>query len=206
MTPPATLPVAARHVRGGEGEEDDGQWHEISGAARVATPVESPPVLALFSWLLVIPHFIVLYVLLLVLGVLQLVAFFTILFTAKIPKGLFDLMAMVLRYNWRVSSYALFMRGKYPPFEFVPTELDPGTDPALMSMEYPTKLSRLLIFVKWLLLIPHLIVIRARHRRLVVILIGFFVVLITGKWPQGLRNYIVGLIAGPPGSTPTGTS
>jgi Domain of unknown function (DUF4389) len=158
-------------------------------------PLKVPRLLALFSWLLVIPHVIVLYILQLVLGVLQLVAFFTILFTAKIPKGLFDVMAMVLRYNWRVSSYLFFMRGKYPPFEFVPSELDPGTDPAMMSVEYPPKLSRLLIFVKWLLLIPHLIVILLLAiGALFVLLIAFFAVLITGKWPQGLRNYMVGFM------------
>ena len=157
-------------------------------------PTKVPRWLPLIAWLLVIPQFIVLYVLLLVLGVLQLIAFFTILFTAKIPKGLFDLMAMVLRYNWRVSSYALFLQSKYPPFEFIPSELDPGTHPALMSIEYPTKQSRLLIFVKWLLLIPHIIVLAVLGiAGLVVILIGFFAVLITGKWPQGLRNFLVGL-------------
>ena len=158
-------------------------------------PLKVPRWVPLIAWLLVIPHVIVLYVLQLVLGVLHLVAFFTILFTAKIPKGLFDVMAMVLRYNWRVSSYLFFMRGKYPPFEFTPSDLDPGTDPAMMSVEYPPKLSRLLIFVKWLLLIPHLIVILLLAiGSLFVLLIAFFAVLITGKWPQGLRNYMVGFM------------
>jgi hypothetical protein len=158
-------------------------------------PLKVPRLLALFSWLLAIPHIIVLYVLQLILGVLQLVAFFTILFTAKIPKGLFDFMAMVLRYSWRVSSYILFMRGKYPPFEFVPSELDPGTDPAMMSIEYPPKLSRLLIFVKWLLLIPHLIVLLLLSIGVLVVwLIAIFAVLITGKWPQSLRNFVVGVL------------
>ena len=87
------------------------------------------------------------------------------------------------------------MRGKYPPFEFTPSDLDPGTDPAMMSVEYPPKLSRLLIFVKWLLLIPHLIVILLLAiGALFVLLIAFFAVLITGKWPQGLRNYMVGFM------------
>ena len=148
-----------------------------------------------FSWLLAIPHVIVLYIMLVVLSVLHLVAFFTVLFTAKIPKGLFDLMALVLRYNWRVTSYIMFMRTKYPPFELIPSDLDPGTDPALMSIEYPVKMSRLLIFVKWLLLIPHFIVLLLLGIAvLIVMIIAFFVVLITGKWPQGLRNFVVGFM------------
>ncbi len=150
--------------------------------------------LPLVSGLLAIPHIIILYVLWVVLAILQLVAFFTILFTAKIPKGIFDLMAMVLRYSWRVSSYLLFMRAKYPPFEFVPSDLDPGTDPALMSVVYPAKLSRLLIFVKWILIIPHLIVLLLLGIGAVFVwIIAFFAVLFTAKWPQGLRNYMVGL-------------
>ena len=102
-------------------------------------------------------------------------------------------MAMVVRYEWRVGSYAGFMNAKYPPFEFTLSELDPGNYPALMSIEYPAKQSRLLIFVKWLLLIPHYVVLLLLAiGALVVFLIGFFAVLITGKWPQGLRNYLVG--------------
>jgi hypothetical protein len=158
-------------------------------------PLKVPRLLALFSWLLAIPHIIVLYILQIVLGVLHLVAFVTILFTAKIPKGVFDIMVMVLRYSWRVSSYIFFMRGKYPPFEFTPSDLDPGTDPALMSVEYPAKLSRLLIFVKWLLLIPHYIVLLLLCIGVLIVwIIAIFAVLITGKWPQGMRNFVVGVM------------
>jgi hypothetical protein len=157
-------------------------------------PLKVPRWLPLISWLLVLPQLIVLYVLLVALGILQLVAFFTILITAKIPKGIFDVMALALRYSWRVTSYGMFMRSKYPPFEFTPSNLDPGTDPAMMSVDYPAKLSRLLIFVKWLLVIPHIIVLAFLWiGAAFAVLIAFFAVLITGRWPQGLRNYMVGV-------------
>ena len=46
----------------------------------------------LVHWILVIPHWVVLYVLGLVLGVLAFVSWFAILFTANITRGLFDFM------------------------------------------------------------------------------------------------------------------
>ena len=46
------------------------------------------------------------------------------------PDGLFGFNAMVLRYQWRVTSYALFMREEYPEFAFPTEGADPGTEPA----------------------------------------------------------------------------
>ena len=68
----------------------------------------------LVHWLLVIPHWIVLYILTLVLGVLAFVSWFAILFTGNIPQGMFDFMATILRYQWRTYSYMSFMRASAP--------------------------------------------------------------------------------------------
>ena len=147
----------------------------------------------LVHWLLVIPHFVVLYVLNIVLGVLALVSWFAILFTATIPRGLFDFMAMILRYQWRTTTFMLFLREPYPPFEFTASNLDPGSDPARLSFDYPERLSRLLIFVKWLLVIPHFFVLFfVGIGAFFVIIAGFFAVLFTGRWSEGMRNYVVG--------------
>ena len=83
-------------------------------------------------------------------------SWFAILFTGNIPQGMFDFMAAVLRYQWRTYTYMGFMRESYPPFEFTATNIDPGNDPGRLSVAHPERLSRLLIFVKWLLVIPHL--------------------------------------------------
>ena len=149
----------------------------------------------LVHWLLVIPQAIVAGVLGQILQLLSLVSFFTILFTGRIPRELFDFMAMTLRYQWRVNSYAFFMREPYPPFEFGSKTEDPGTDPASLSLEYPETLSRGLIFVKsWLLAIPHYIVlVFLGIGAMFVGVIAWFAVLITGRWPQGLRDYLVGV-------------
>ena len=168
-----------------------------SSAYPVQLDLEAPLEVArwrpLVHWLLVIPHWIVLYVLNIVIGILAFVSWFAILFTGNIPRGIFDFMAMILRYQWRTYSYLFFMREPYPPFEFTASTADPGTDPARLSVAYPERLSRLLIFVKWLLVIPHVIALFfVAIGAFFVAIAGFFAVLITGSWPEGMRNFLIG--------------
>jgi hypothetical protein len=149
----------------------------------------------LVHWLLVIPHWVVLYVLQLVFSVLAVISWFAILFTGNIPQGMFDFMTMILRYQWRTTSYLLFMREPYPPFDFTPGNLDPGNDPGRLSVEYPERLSRLLIFVKWILIIPHAIALLfVGIGAFFVVAAAWFVVLFTGRWPEGMRNFVVGTV------------
>jgi len=149
----------------------------------------------LVHWLLVIPHAIVLYAILFVQRFVYIVAWFAILFTGRMPEGLFGFNVMAMRYQWRVASYILFLREGYPEFAFPMESEDPGTDPARLSIQPAARLSRGLIFVKWLLAIPHYIVLLVLGiGAYVTIIIAFFAVLITGSWPAGLRNYIVGVM------------
>ncbi len=148
----------------------------------------------LVQWLLAIPHFVVLYALGFVQFVLWIVAFVAVVFTASIPEGLFGFMTTVHRYQWRVTSYAIFMRQAYPRFEFLPNALDPGDDPARLSIEYPARMSRFLPFVKWFLAIPHYFVLTfVEIAYLVVLLAAFVAVLVTGSWPEALRRFLVGV-------------
>src|SRR6266576_367345 len=62
------------------------------------------------KWLLAIPHFIIVYLLQLVAGVLVLVAFFSILFTKKWPRGLFDFMVQIERWTMNTVVYALTLQ------------------------------------------------------------------------------------------------
>ena len=69
----------------------------------------------LVQWLLVIPYLFVAGVLYWLTGVLTIVAFFTVLFTKEIPRGVFELMVPGLRWNVRGSAYAYFTTERYPP-------------------------------------------------------------------------------------------
>jgi hypothetical protein len=71
---------------------------------------------ALVQWLLAIPYLWIAAVLYWLTGVLTIVSFFTVLFTKKIPRGVFELMVPGLRWTVRGDAYAYFMTDRYPPF------------------------------------------------------------------------------------------
>jgi hypothetical protein len=73
--------------------------------------------LPLVKWLLAIPHYIVLFFLFIGAIVAAIVAWFAILFTGRFPRGLFDYMVGVGRWENRVAAYAFIMTtDEYPPF------------------------------------------------------------------------------------------
>ena len=125
---------------------------------------------------------------------LTLLSFFFVLFTKKIPDPILNFRVMTYRYQWRVSSFALFMRDEYPPFSFEMAAIDDGTDPARFSIEPPGEMNRWLPLVKWFLAIPHYIVLAFLFIGVFfVVIVAFFAVLFTGRFPSGLRDYVVGV-------------
>src|SRR5205807_3826418 len=110
----------------------------------------------LVQWLLAIPQLLISYALGQVRNVLTLISLFSVLFTKRIPRSLFDMIAMTYRYEWRTTSYALFLREDYPPFDFQPAADADGVDPhTLLTLTYPASLNRCKPLYKWFLAIPH---------------------------------------------------
>ena len=154
----------------------------------------------LLKWLLALPHYIILAFLWIAFMVVCIIAFFAILFTGKYPRGLFDFNAGVLRWSWRVGFYSYQALGtdKYPPFS-----LEPDDDyPADLTIEYPEKLSRGLVLVKWwLLAIPQYIIVSifmgggegAGGLVFVLAIIAAIVLLFTGKYPESIFKLVVGM-------------
>jgi hypothetical protein len=70
----------------------------------------------LVQWLLAIPYLWIAGVLYWLTGVLTIVAFFTVLFTKRIPREVFELMVPGFRWNLRGGAYELFTTERYPPF------------------------------------------------------------------------------------------
>jgi len=67
--------------------------------------------------------------------------------------------------------------------------------PVRFDVEYPEQLSRLLIFVKWLLAIPHLIVLVLLYIVVLVIyVIAFFSILFTKTFPESMFRFVIGTL------------
>ena len=154
----------------------------------------------LVKWLLAIPHYIVLFFLWIAFFVLSVVAFFAILFTARYPRALFDVNLGILRWTWRVGfyTYAALGTDRYPPFS-----LGEEPDyPATLEVEYPERLSRGLVLVKWwLLALPQYVVVGifgwgvGAHGGLVAVLVFFaaVVLLFRAHYPAGMFDFTMGM-------------
>jgi hypothetical protein len=163
----------------------------------------------LVKWLLVIPHVVVLVFLWAAFVVMSVVALFAILFTGRYPRGIFDFNVGVLRWTWRVAFYSYGALGtdRYPPFT-----LDDVPDyPARLEVDYPDRLSRGLVLVKWwLLAIPQYVIVailvggggwflwwdqNAWGPGLVSVLVLFagVALLFMGRYPRGIFDVVLGL-------------
>ena len=153
----------------------------------------------LVKWLLVIPHLIILLFLWVAFAVLTIVALFAILFTGRYPRGIFDFNVGVLRWTWRVSyySYSALATDRYPPFS-----LSSRDYPANLEVEYPERLSRGLVLIKWwLLAIPHFLVVSLLQggpgetgAGLITLLALFGAVglLFNGRYPRDIFELVLG--------------
>jgi len=100
-------------------------------------------------WLLAIPHYIVLAVLVGagwwgtrgwsygggLLGILVFIAAVALLFTRRYPRGLFDLVIGLNRWVMRVTAYAALMTDQYPPFRLDQGGTEPRTDAATADQQ-----------------------------------------------------------------------
>src|SRR3990172_11276123 len=70
----------------------------------------------------------------------------------------------------------------------------PGGYPLRFDVEYPEKLSRWLIFVKWLLAFPHFLILYALSGvASVITFIAWFAILFTKRYPRGLFDLVVNI-------------
>lgn len=149
----------------------------------------------LVQWVLAIPHLVIVSVLTSLRHVLTAISLVTVLFTKRIPRSLFDAIAMTYRYEWRALSYALSLHDHYPPFAFDPAAGDDGSAPhTALTFTYPDELARWAPLYKWLLAVPHYVVLVALWiASAAVVLFGFVAVVVAGAYPVRARDFLVGV-------------
>jgi ABC-type uncharacterized transport system YnjBCD permease subunit len=147
----------------------------------------------LVQWLLAIPHLAIAWALTQLRNVLTVISLFTVLFTKRIPRTIFDAIAMTYRYEWRAVSYALFLHEDYPPFDFTVGAEDDRAEPhTTLTIGYPTELNRWKPLYKWLLAIPHYVVLAVLFVAACFSFLGGLVaVVVTGEYPHGIRDFLV---------------
>jgi hypothetical protein len=149
----------------------------------------------LVQWLLAIPHLVIANVLSQVGNVIAVISWFAILFTGNLPEGLANFQCLVIRYQTRAVSYAGFLREGYPPFEFPMTPADDGRDPVKVGLTTQlTDRNRLTVGLRFIWIIPiALYMVVMAIAAFFVYIAAFFAVLFTGRWPEGMRNFIIGV-------------
>ena len=122
-------------------------------------------------------------------GILFLPLVLMILFRQKYPRWWFDWNLQLLRFANRVSAYLLLLDDKYPS-----TDEEQSVH---LELPYPDapQLNRWLPLIKWLLAIPHYVVLFFLViGALVAVIVAWFAILFTGRYPRDLFNFVVGVM------------
>jgi len=112
-----------------------------------------------------------------------------ILFRQRYPRWWFDFALQLQRFFARVGAYGALLTDTYPSTE--------DEQSVHLDLDYPDAkedLNRWLPLVKWLLVIPHVVVlVFLGIGAFFAVVIAWFAILLTGRYPRGLFDYVVGV-------------
>src|SRR6266487_1850187 len=121
-------------------------------------------------------------------GLLFLPPLLMIVFRQKYPRWWFDWNLQLLRFSNRVTAYLALLDDRYPS-----TDEEQSVH---LDLPYPEaqRLNRWLPLIKWLLAIPHYIVLFfLTIAAAVAVIIAWFAILFTGRYPRGLFDFVLGV-------------
>jgi hypothetical protein len=112
-----------------------------------------------------------------------------IIFRQRYPRWWFDFARELTRFSYRVGAYFALLTDRYPS-----TVEEQAVH---LEIDYPDvekDLNRFMPIVKWLLAIPHYIVLAfLAIGAFFVVIIAWFAILFTGQYPKALFDYVVGV-------------
>jgi uncharacterized protein DUF4389 len=123
-------------------------------------------------------------------GLLFLPPLLMIVFRQKYPRWWFDWNLELLRFSNRIVVYLALMNDRYPSTD--------ERQSVALDFPYPDTrhgLNRWLPLVKWLLAIPHyILLVFLWIAAVVAVVIAWFAILFTGRYPRGLFDFVLGVL------------
>jgi hypothetical protein len=122
-------------------------------------------------------------------GLLVLGPLLMIVFRQKYPRWWFDWNREFFRFSTRVGAYLALMDDRYPS-----TDEQQSVNLDYAYPDVPNDLNRWMPLVKWFLAIPHYVVLVFLWLgAIVAIILAWFAILFTGRYPRGLFDFVVGV-------------
>ncbi len=122
-------------------------------------------------------------------GILFLPILLMILFRQKYPKWWFDWNVALTKFGTRVATYVGLLTDVYPS-----TDEEQAVHIEIPYPDVPKDLNRWLPLVKWFLAIPHYIILACLViAAFVCVVIAWFAILFTTRYPRGLFDFVVGV-------------
>ncbi|MFC1944651.1 DUF4389 domain-containing protein [Chloroflexota bacterium] len=123
-------------------------------------------------------------------GILGAAPALMILFRQKYPRWWFDWNVELTKFSSRVTAYFFLLRDEYPS-----TDEEQSVHIDIPYPDVERDLNRWLPLVKWLLAIPHWIVLCFLWvLAFIVVVIVWFAILLTGRYPRSMFDFIVGVM------------
>ena len=120
-----------------------------------------------------------------------------IMTTGKLPRRTVGIQCMAQRVSMRSIAFAACLIEGYPPWSISPSASDPGDYPGLRIHFHPQydNRNRVTVGVRLLLIIPNAIFLAPLVlASLLAAWSGWIVVLLTGRWPEALRRFIINVM------------
>jgi uncharacterized protein DUF4389 len=122
-------------------------------------------------------------------GIVFMATLLMLLFRRRYPRWWFDWNVALVRFSMRVAAYLALLRDEYPS-----TEDEQAIHLRIPFPDVLRDLNRWLPLVKWLLAIPHYIVLAFLVIGVIgSVIVAWFAILLTGRYPRALFDFVVGV-------------